>query len=110
MLTTSLLLAGALAVQAPATTPTAADYAGRWNVKITDAEDTFASGGFEITNKGGVLSGGVVWRWGSYLPAGTIEVKDGVLRIAREEDAEKTGKVDTFEARLDGATLKGTVR
>jgi hypothetical protein len=109
MLTVSLILAGALAAQAPAKTPTADDYAGRWNVKITDAEDTFASGGFAITNKGGVLSAGVVWRWGSYGPANSIEVKDGALRMVRVEDPEKPGRKDTFEARLDGDVLKGTV-
>jgi len=106
MLTVSLILAGALAAQAPAKTPTADDYAGRWNVKITDAEDTFAGGGFQITKKGGVLSGGVVWRWGSYLPAKSVEVKDGALVIVREE---KPGKKDTFEARLEGEALKGKV-
>jgi len=106
MLTVSLILAGALAAQAPAKTPAADDYAGRWNVKITDAEDTFAGGGFQITKKGGVLSGGVVWRWGSYLPAKSVEVKDGALVIVREE---KPGKKDTFEARLEGEALKGKV-
>jgi hypothetical protein len=106
MLTVSLILAGALAAQAPAKTPTADDYAGRWNVKITDAEDTFAGGGFQITNKGGVLSGGVVWRWGSYLPAKSVQVKDGALVIVREENP---GKKDTFEARLEGEALKGKV-
>ena len=106
MLTVSLILAGALAAQAPAKTPTADDYAGRWNVKITDAEDTFASGGFDITNKGGALSGGVVWRWGSYLPAKSVKVADGTLVVVREENP---GKIDTFEARLEGDTLKGKV-
>ena len=51
MLTMSLILAGALAAQAPAKTPTADDYAGRWNLKITDADDTFVSGGFQITTR-----------------------------------------------------------
>jgi len=106
MLTVSLILAGALAAQAPVKMPTADDYAGRWNVKITDADDTFASGGFEITSKGGALSAGVVWRWGSFGPAKSIEVKDGALHMTREEDP---GKKDTFEARLDGQLLRGTV-
>ena len=106
MLTVSLILAGALAAQAPAKTPTAEDYAGRWNVKITDAEDTFASGGFDITNKDGALSGGVIWRWGSYLPAKSVKVADGTLVVIREE---KPGKIDTFEARLEGEALKGKV-
>ena len=106
MLTVSLILAGALAAQAPAKTPAADDYAGRWNVKITDAVDTFASGGFQIAKKDGVLSAGVVWRWGSYLSAKSVEMKDGSLVIVREEDP---GKIDTFVARLEGETLKGQV-
>jgi hypothetical protein len=106
MLTVSLILAGALAAQAPTKASTADDYVGRWNVKITDAEDTFAGGGFQIDRKDGVLSGGVIWRWGSYLPAKSVDVKDGALAIVREE---KPGKKDTFEARLEGETLRGKV-
>ena len=104
MLTVSLILAGALAAQEPAKMPAGDGFVGRWNVKITDAEDTFASGGFQIAKKDGVLSGGVVWRSGSYLPAKSVEVKDGTLVLVREE---KPGKPDTFEARLEGDTLKG---
>jgi hypothetical protein len=106
MLTVSLILAGALAAQAPAKTPTADDYVGRWNVKITDAVDTFVSGGLQILKKGSALEAGVVWRWGSYLPAKSVEMKDGSLVILREEEP---GKKDTFEARLEGDTLKGKV-
>jgi hypothetical protein len=106
MLTVSLILAGALAAQTPAKATTADDYVGRWNVKITDAEDTFVSGGFQIAKTAGALSGGVVWRWGSYLPAKSVEVKDGALVILREEEP---GKRDTFEARLEGDALKGKV-
>jgi hypothetical protein len=106
MLTVSLILAGALAAQEPPKLPAGDGYVGRWNVKITDAGDTFASGGFQIARKDGVLSAGVVWRWGSYLVAKSVEVKDGSLVIVREENP---GKIDTFEARLDGETLKGTV-
>jgi hypothetical protein len=107
MMTLSLILAAALAAPAPGKAPAADDYVGRWNLKITDAADTFASGGFQIEKKDDALGGGLVWRWGSYLPAQSVEVKDGVLRIVRDE--EKKGKLDTFEARLEGDTLKGQV-
>ena len=106
MLTVSLILAGALAAQEPAKLPAGDGYVGRWNVRITDAEDTFASGGFQIANKDGALSAGVVWRWGSYLKARSVEVKDGTLVILREETR---GKTDTFEARLEGEMLVGKV-
>jgi hypothetical protein len=106
MLSVSLILAAALAAQAPAKTPTADDYVGRWNVRITDTDDTFASGGFDIQKKDGALSGGVVWRWGSYLPVKSIEMKDGTLVVLREETP---GKIDTFEVRLEGEALEGKV-
>ena len=102
----SLFLAAALAAQAPAKTATAEDYVGRWNVKITDAADTFVSGGFQVEKKDGALSAGLVWRWGSFAPVKSVEVRDGALRMVREEEK---GKQDVFEARLSGETLKGQV-
>jgi hypothetical protein len=106
MLTVSLILAGALAAQEPPKMPAGDGYVGRWNVRITDAEDTFASGGFQIAKNDGALSAGVVWRWGSYLRAKSVQMKDGTLVVVREETA---GKPDTFEMRLEGDTLKGKV-
>ena len=108
MLTVSLILAGALGAQEPAKMPAGDGYVGRWNVKITDATDTFASGGFQVAKKDGALSAGAVWRWGSYLPAKSVELKDGALVMVWDEEPGK-GKLDTFEARLDGDTLKGKV-
>jgi hypothetical protein len=100
MTTLSLFLAGALAA------PSAADYLGRWNLKITDAVDTFASGGFQIEEQDGALAAGIVWRWGSYLQAKSVAVESGTLVMVREENP---GKVDRFEARLEGELLKGKV-
>ena len=102
----SLILAAALALQTPETPPSADAYVGRWNLQITDASDTFASGGFQITSKDGALAAGLVWRWGSYLPAKSVAVKDGVLHVVREE---KPGQLDVFEARLEGERLVGQV-
>jgi hypothetical protein len=108
MFTLSLILAAAMSVQAPAKVVTADDYVGRWNVTITDPQDTFVSGGFQIDKKDGALSCGLVWRWGSFAPVKSIEVKDGVLRIVREEKA-GSGKLDVWEARIEGKLLKGKV-
>ena len=102
----NIVLAGALAAQTPATPVTADDYVGRWNVRIIDAADTFVSGGIRIDKTETGLSGGLVWRSGSYTPVKSVEVVDGVLRIAR---GETVGKQDIFEARLDGGMLKGQV-
>jgi len=100
----SLILAAALAAQAPTKTDAADDYAGRWNVKITDADDTFVSAGFQIDNQGGVLSAGLVWKWGSFAPVKSVEVKDGVLRMVRVEEKDKQ---DVFEGRLQGGLPEG---
>ena len=98
----SLILAAAIALQTSSSPPAADAYVGRWNLRITDASDTFVSGGFQIERKDGALAAGLVWRWGSYLPAKSVVVSDGVLHIVREE---KPGKLDVFEARLEGERL-----
>jgi hypothetical protein len=102
----SFLVAAALAVQAPAGPSGAEAFVGRWNVRITDASDTFASGGFQITSQEGGLAAGVVWRWGSYLPAKSARLEGGVLHLVREETS---GKLDRFELRLEGDRLTGQV-
>jgi hypothetical protein len=102
----SLILAAALAAQAaPAVSPADA-FVGRWNLRITDAEDTFVSGGLEIRKQGEALAAGVVWRWGSYLPAKSVVWKDGLVEIVREE---RPGRFDVFVVRLEGERMLGQV-
>jgi hypothetical protein len=97
----------------PPAGPTADDYVGKWSVRITDAENTFASGQIDIEKDDGGLRGGLVWRTGSYGPAERVEVKDGTLNLIRDagetDEGEDRGE-DVFEARLEEGTLKGTVR
>jgi hypothetical protein len=90
----------------PKASPTVDDYLGRWNVRILDAADTFTSGWFEVRRQDGRLGGELVWRWGSVVPAKSVKVVEGVLRLVREEG----GKDETFEARVDGEQLRGSVR
>jgi Domain of Unknown Function (DUF1080) len=105
MLALSLILAASLAADTPAK-PGADAFLGRWNVRLTDADDTFAGGGFKVERKGAGLVGSIVWRFGSALPAKSTEVEGGTLRLVREE---KPGKPDVFEARLEGDKLVGQV-
>ena len=102
----SIFLAMAFAAQTPAKPVTADSYVGRWNVIITDATDTFVSGGIRIDKTDAGLSGGLVWRSGSYAPVKSVEFVDGLLKITR---AAGEGKQDVFEARLEGGMLKGQV-
>lgn len=101
-----IVLALAFAVQAPAPPVTVDSYVGRWNLIITDAADTFVSGGLQIDKTATGLSGGLVWRSGSFTPVKSVEVAGGVLKVTR---AAGEGKQDVFEARLDGGRLTGQV-
>jgi len=107
MLALSLILAASLSADAAPRAATADDYLGRWNVRITDGDDTFVGGWLKIEKKDAGLAGSVVWRFGSAGPAKTTEVVGGALRLVREE---QPGKADVFEAQLEGAALKGQVR
>ena len=98
MLALSLILAASVSAD---------DYVGRWNVRITDGDDTFVGGWFKVEKKDGGLAGSLVWRFGSAGPAKTTEVDGETLRLVREE---RPGKADVFEAHLEGAALKGQVR
>lgn len=106
MTTSAFVLAIVLAAQTPAMTVNADEYIGRWNVKITDATDTFASGGIRIDRNGEALSAALVWRWGSYAPVKSVDVTDGGLRIVR---AQEKGTEDVWNARLEGEVLTGQV-
>jgi hypothetical protein len=103
MMALSIFLAIAFSAQAPATGDS---YVGRWNVIITDATDTFVSGGIQIDKTPTGLAGGLVWRSGSFAPVQSVEVVDGALKIVRSAGE---NKLDVFEARLDGGVLKGKV-
>jgi Domain of Unknown Function (DUF1080) len=107
MLILTTILAAALSAEAPASRAAGDDFLGRWDVRIIDAPDTFVSGWFEVVKKDGGFAGSLVWKWGSVGPAAKVEVQDGTLRLVRQGEA---GKTDTFEARLEGATLKGEAR
>ena len=74
MLISSLILSAALAAPPAAAAPGAEAYVGRWNVKLTDAEDTFTGAGFQIDSKDGGLAGALVWRWGSFAPVKSVEL------------------------------------
>jgi 3-keto-disaccharide hydrolase len=107
MLALSLVFAVALPTTQPAVKGDAPSYVGRWNVRITDAPNTFVGGGFDVRQTREGLAASIVWRWGGVEPATTVAVEGGALHMTREEEP---GKTDVFEARLDGTTLAGHVR
>jgi len=105
MLALNLVLVASM--NAPAGAAAVDDYLGRWNVRLTDAENTFAGAWLKVEKKGAGLAGTVVWRSGSVVPAAKTEVVDGTLRMVREE---KPGKADVLEARFEGGALEGEMR
>lgn len=105
MMTLSMLVF-AVALQAPAPPPAFA-WLGRWNAKIADTGDTFGGAWFQFARKNGALTGSVVWRWGSVVPALDLRMDGGTVRFAVvAEDKSK----DAYEVRIEGATLKGEVK
>jgi hypothetical protein len=124
----SLLAAAVLAVPLVACTsapepeptpppqPVADDFVGKWNIRITDADDTFAGAQIDVNKEGEGVAAGLVWRSASYGPAASATVQDGVLRITRkvkieaDEGEEEKEAEEVFEATLVDGTLKGTAR
>ena len=104
MMTLSLVLAAVLG--APGAPPADA-WLGRWDVKITDADNTFVGGWFQFAKKDAAATGSVVWRWGSVVPALDVKVEGGTVRFAMEGDNKQR---DAFEARIQGSSLKGEVK
>ena len=84
------------------------DFVGSWNIRLTDAEDTFAGAQIDVEKEGEAVSAGLVWRWGSYAPADEARVENGVLHIVRKRTHEEEEVEDVFEARLVDGALKGT--
>ena len=77
MTATSILLAAAIAAQAPAEPVAPDSYVGRWNVIITDATDTLVSGGIQIDTTATGLAGGLMWRSGSFFPSPAVSMSSG---------------------------------
>src|SRR5260370_34214034 len=98
MLALRLIFAASLFADPAPKVATADDYLGRWNVRITDAEDTFVGGWFKGEKQDAGLAGSVGLRWGSAGAAKTTEGAGGTLRLVREE---QPGKADGFEAPLE---------
>ncbi len=79
--------------------PVADDYVGKWNIRITDTDDTYAGAQIDVEKKGDGVAAGLVWRWASYGPATTAAVVDGVLRVTRKvkieaDEGEERGDKD----------------
>jgi hypothetical protein len=89
----------------PPAPPGADDFVGSWNIRITDADDTYVGAQMDVTPDGDGVAASLVWRVASYNPAKKAWVEDGALHVVR--DAEKEGE-DVFEARLVDGALQGT--
>jgi len=87
--------------------PTADDFVGSWNIRITDADDTYVGAQMDVTREGDGVAASLVWRVASYNPAKEAWVEDGVLHVVR--DAEKEGE-ELFAARLVNGELRGTAQ
>jgi hypothetical protein len=109
-----LLVAGVLAAGLRAATPRDNPFFGRWALTISGG----GAGWLEVTNENGWYDGSLLWGGGSVLPVASVTIADDVLTVTRIREVERkdaSGKVvrkhqltDTFTAKLEGDTLKGT--
>ena len=90
MLTVSLILAGALAAQEPAKMPAGDGFVGPLEREDHRRRRTRSRAAASRSRRRTARSRrGVVWRWGSYVPAKSVEVKDGTLvMIARGDEGQ----------------------
>jgi hypothetical protein len=104
------VFAGGLHAARPAGNP----FLDRWALTIEGG----GAGWLEVTNENGWFDGSLLWGGGSVLPVANVVIENGVLTVTRVREVERkdaSGKVvrkqqltDTFTARIDGETLKGT--
>lgn len=90
-------------------------FVGRWALTIPDGR----AGWLEVKKERGWFDGSLLWGGGSVLPVATITMADGVLTVTRVRELERKDPsskkllrkhqiTETFTARLEGDTLKGT--
>jgi hypothetical protein len=101
---------GNLSAAAPASDP----FLGRWALTISNG----AAGWLEVKRQNGWFDGSLLWGGGSVLPLANVVIAAGELTVTRVREIERkdaSGKVvrkqqlaDTFTARIEGDTLKGT--
>lgn len=65
------------------------DFLGRWEIMIDDTGTTFNACWLEVSRSDGVLSGELLWRWGSVTPVKWVKVVDDELQINRPQRHER---------------------
>jgi hypothetical protein len=82
-------------------------YLGRWDLIVTG--DKEYPSWLELTDKGGKLTANFVGRWGNARPLPKAELTNGKLTFVSPKEEEDSNSDMTYEGKLTGDTLSGTV-
>jgi hypothetical protein len=88
----------------------AADFLCRWDITLAETGDTFRSSWLEVTESDGILSGKLLWRWGSVIKLKSAEVVGEELHAVRGEYYEDRPVDVVYRARLVDGKLVGSVK
>lgn len=83
-------------------------YLGRWDLTLRAPDRTYPSW-LEVSEEAGKLKARMVGRWGHAHPLKDVEFSKGRLRFASPKEEEETPSDITFEGKLVGNTLSGTL-
>ena len=83
-------------------------YLGRWDLTLRAPDRTYPSW-LEVSEEGGKLKARMVGRWGHAHPLKDVAFSKGHLRFASPKEEEETPADITFEGKLVGNTLSGTL-
>ncbi|MBS1804150.1 MAG: DUF1080 domain-containing protein [Acidobacteria bacterium] len=100
---TSPLLGAAQAAQSSESA-----FLGRWDLTLKAPDREYPSW-LDVTLDGSALKAEFVGRWGNARPLPKIEISDGALKFVSPKEEEDSKQDLSFEGRLTGATLSGTV-
>jgi hypothetical protein len=83
-------------------------YLGRWDLTLQAPDKTYPSW-LEVSEEGGILKARMVGRWGHAHPLNDVAFSKGRLRFASPKEEEETPADITFEGKLVGNALSGTL-
>jgi hypothetical protein len=83
-------------------------YLGRWDLTLRAPDRTYPSW-LEVSEESGELKARMVGRWGHAHPLNDVAFSKGRLRFASPKEEEETPADITFEGKLEGNTLSGTL-
>ncbi|HEY7353166.1 MAG TPA: DUF1080 domain-containing protein [Terriglobales bacterium] len=101
-------LVPASSAKTASTSAGAKPFLGRWDLTLKAPDREYPSW-LELKEENGQLSAEMVGRWGNARPLPKVEISNGTLTFVSPKEEESSPHDLTFEGKLTGTTLTGTV-